>query len=212
MIRINLAPDRKVKRSDKGQQTVLAGLLIVIGAAAAVFLLVHRPLAAEREEKEAANADLRTQNETIRKQTADLAKLQAAVKAAKDREAAIGRLNGARAVPAWMLWELSNILTTGRSPSVTDDMQKLLESPAGANRRWQEGWDPKHVWITLFEEKDGRFRLEGGAQSETDSTQLTQRMQASMFFDNVTPEGDTEVKEGSALTYYKFTISGSVRY
>src|SRR5688572_9730424 len=110
MIRINLAPDRKVKRSDKGQQTVLAGLLIVIGAAAAVFLLVHRPLAAEREEKEAANADLRTQNETIRKQTADLAKLQAAVKAAKDREAAIGRLNGARAVPAWMLWELSNIL------------------------------------------------------------------------------------------------------
>jgi Tfp pilus assembly protein PilN len=212
MIRINLAPDRKVKRSDKGQQTLLAGVLIIVGVAAAVFLLVHRDLANSVDQQEATNRDLKAQNETIKKQTRDLAKMQAAVKTAKEQEEAIERLNGARAVPAWMLWELSNIMTPGRSPSITDSMQKLLDSPAGANRRWQDGWDPKHVWITSIEEKGGRFKLDGGAQSNTDMTQLALRMQASMFFDNVIPEGGGEAKDPNGISYYKFTITGNVRY
>jgi Tfp pilus assembly protein PilN len=210
MIRINLAPDRKAKRSEKGQQTLLIGLLAIIGAGAAVFLLVHRPLASELEEQTAANKDLKSLNEKIKKQTQDLAKMQAAVKAAKEQEQAIERLNAARAVPAWMLWELSNILTSSRSPSITDSMQKVLET--NPNRRWQDGWDPKHVWITSIEEKAGRFKLEGGAQSDSDMTQLALRLQASMFFDNVIPEGGGEAKDATGISFYKFTITGNVRY
>jgi hypothetical protein len=91
-------------------------------------------------------------------------------------------------------------------------MQKLLESPAGVNRRWQDGWDPKHVWITSFEEKAGRFKIDGGAQSDSDMTQLALRLQASMFFDNVIPEGGGEAKDPGGVSYYKFTITGKVRY
>ena len=47
----------------------------------------------------------------------------------------------------------------------------------------------------------------------TDATQLALRMQASMFFDGVRPKGGTEVLDKeSGLNYYRFTITGTVRY
>jgi Tfp pilus assembly protein PilN len=211
MIRINLSPDRKVRRkTSKGEQTLGIGVVVVIAAAALVFLFVHRPLSDDIDEQQRANSELRNTNTKIAAQTKDLAQLRAAVEASKQQEAAIDRLNAARAVPSWMLYELSQILTTGGSPSITEDTQKDMEN--NPNRRFQEGWDPKHVWITSFIEKGGQFKLEGGSQADSDMTQLALRLQASMFFDNVIPEGGKEAKSATGANYYTYTITGSVRY
>ena len=211
MMRINLSPDRKVKRrASKGEQSLLLGLLAVVAAGALVFLLIHRPLANDIEEQEKANQQLRQTNSQIADQTKNLAQMRQDVQTAKQQEAAIDRLNAARAVPSWMLYELSQILTTGGNPAITEEMRKEMEN--NPNRRYQEGWDPKHVWVTSFEEKDGKFKLEGGSQADSDMTQLALRLQASMFFDDVIPEGGGEVKATGGISYYKFTITGQVRY
>lgn len=211
MIRINLSPDRKVRRkTSKGEKTLVIGMVAVVAAAALVFLFVHRPLADKIEQQQSANNALQNTNQKIAEQTKDLAQMRAAVKAAKEQEAAIDRLNAARAVPSWMLYELSQILTTGGAPSITEETKRELET--NPNRRYQEGWDPKHVWVESFVEKDGSFKLEGGSQSDSDMTQLALRLQASMFFDNVIPEGGKEAKSKGGSSYYTFTITGKVRY
>jgi Tfp pilus assembly protein PilN len=212
MLKINLIGQRKSrKRADKGQQAILLGFTAVIGVAVAVAFLVHLPLQNQIAEQQRVNKELEDQNKKIKATTKDLAKLEATVKAAKEQEQAIVRLREARAVPAWLLWELSNILTRGRQPSVTTQMRERLETDP--NRKWQDSWDPKHVWITRFEEKGGRFKLEGGAQADSDMTQLALRLQASMFFDDVQPEGGSEVKaRDSGISYYNFVLSGKVRY
>jgi hypothetical protein len=85
-----------------------------------------------------------------------------------------------------------------------------MEDP---NRGWAQGWDPKHVWIDSFEEVGGRFTLRGGAQSDSDMTQLALRLQASMFFTDVVPQqGDEALDRQSGASYYRFTISGRVVY
>jgi hypothetical protein len=87
---------------------------------------------------------------------------------------------------------------------------ELKDNP---NRPWQEGWDPKHVWITTFSEKQGKFKLEGAAQSKGDVIELGLRLRASMFFDQVSPTETDEVSDkDTGLTYHKFAIEGNVRY
>ena len=44
-------------------------------------------------------------------------------------------------------------------------------------------------------------------------TQLALRMQASLYFKDVLPEkGDEVAEKGTGVSYYKFTISGTVVY
>lgn len=216
MIRINLLTERKAKRrrggaTDKGEQSLLLGFLILLGLGAAVYFLVHRPIQGEIEDQKAVNQRLSQQNDKIEKKTKDFEKRKSAYEAAQKQAAAIEQLNAARATPAWFLWELSNILTPNGQPTITPEMEQRLE--ANENLRWQEGWDPKHVWIRSLEEKDGRFTLRGAAQSDGDVTQLTHRLQASMFFEDVRPRGSTkETDRKSGISYYNFTITGKVRY
>jgi hypothetical protein len=94
-------------------------------------------------------------------------------------------------------------------------MAKLAGSTADSdpNKRFQPDWDPAHVWMTSFVDTAGVFRLDGGAQSESDVTQLSKRLAASVYFMDVTPAGgDRMLDRESGLQYYKFTITGRVAY
>ena len=98
-----------------------------------------------------------------------------------------------------------------RGPQLTDRMQEELQKNLA--RPWQDDWKQTNVWLISFRETASRFVLEGGALSDSDATQLALRLQASMFFDDVSPKGGTEeVNKDSGLTYYRFTITGAVRY
>jgi type IV pilus assembly protein PilN len=90
-------------------------------------------------------------------------------------------------------------------------MAKRVENDP--HRKLTAEWDPKHVWVTSFSESDGTFKLVGGAQSDGDMTQLAKRMEASVYFNLVVPEGGKEAHDSaSGVTYYDFTITGKVVY
>ena len=218
MIRINLLGERKARRrravaSGPSQAPVL--LFVLLGAivlAVGVFFIVHRPLSQRVSELAEKNATLKAQNEGLKNKTKNSRAIRTAFEAALGRQQATARLKRARVSPAWLMRELSNILTPGRQPQLTPQMQEELKT--NPNRPWQEGWDPKHVWMTSFSEKAGVFRMEGGAQSRSDIDELGLRLRASMFFgEGLKPAATSdEVDKESSLTYYKFTIEGIVRY
>ena len=213
MIKINLLPHRKkISRSQsKGEQSVLVGIIAVAAVAAAVYFLVHRPKAEALAAQEETNNKIDRDNKKVEQDIKGLGALRAAIQAAEEQRGAIERLNQARSTPAWLLYELSQILTRGGTPSVTDAMARELES--NPNRRWQPSWDPKHVWVTELSENKGTFTLTGGAQSDSDITQLALRLQASMFFDDVKPSKAGSAEDSkSGINYYKFVITGTVRY
>lgn len=213
MIRINLLPQKKSKRrtqSVQGERSVAIGMGIVMALGGAVFFLVHMPKQQELEDQKAKNSKLKRENRKIENDTKDFEKRMAAFEAAKEQAEAIEELNNARSSPAWFLRELGSILTRNKEPRITPSMRKQLERDE--NLRWQDNWDPKHVWITSLVEEKGLFTLKGAAQSDGDVTQLAHRMAASMFFDNVQPGGVTKTESKSGFTVYNFTITGSVRY
>jgi len=210
MIKINLIQRRKVRSTDPAQKTLLGAVgtfLVLVGG---VYFFVHSPLVDEIGALEEANNKIKQENQAIEARTKDYKDLQAAVKAAENQKAAIDELNAARAVPAWLLHELSMIMSSDGRPTMTDAMARRVRDDP--NRSWAEGWDPKHIWITSFSERGGFFRLEGAAQSDSDMTQLALRMQASAYFDSVVPEGGGSGGAKGGVSIYKFTISGRVRY
>jgi Tfp pilus assembly protein PilN len=211
MLKINLLPKKKSKKSDAGQQTLLIGLGSVLAAAAAVFFLIHQPIASDIESDRTANQQMRDKLKKLSEKTKDFEKLEAAFNAAQKQQAAIERLRNARSTPAWLLYELATILTKDRNPTMTPEMAKRVrEDP---NRGWVQGWDPKHVWITQFSESRGRFKLSGAAQSDSDMTQLALRLQASVYFDEVLPQtGKEAFNKAGGVSYYNFVITGKVVY
>lgn len=214
MIKVNLLPARKVKRAaDPGQGQIAAALGVLMAAAAAVYLLVHRPIGAARAELQAQVDELAAANDGKAAKLKDLEALKKLVTEQKKRGESIAQLQGARAIPANLLHELGEILTLGRSPTMTKEMAKKVSSGPGGdpNRRFRLDWDPKTVWITSFKEVKGAFTLEGGAQTDADITQLSKRLQASVYFPEVTPKGaDRAADPRTGLSYYKFTITGKV--
>jgi len=82
-----------------------------------------------------------------------------------------------------------------------------------SNKRFQADWDPGHVWLLSFIDTNGSFKMEGGAQSESDVTQLSKRLQASVYFDDIVPAGGERLADRtSGVDYYRFTITGKVVY
>ncbi len=216
MIKINLLPARKPRRqTEPGQTDVVIGAGVLLAAAAVVFFVVHRPMAEERDKFLGEAESLARDNNAKRAKIADLPQREAAFKAEQARNAAIKQLVNTTVVPDNVLHELGEILTPARMPTMTRAMaERVSQGPKGdQNRRLQLDWDPKHVWITSFSTKGDVFTLEGAAQSESDTSQLAKRMQASAYFSDVTsPTSSRFVDTVNSLTYYKFTISGKVVY
>lgn len=216
MIKINLLPARKPRRqAEPGQLDVAIGVGALVAAAAVVYFVAHRPMATDRDKfKDEANA-IANDNNAKRQKIQDLPQREAAFKAEQARNAAIKQLVTTTVVPDNVLHELGEILTPSRMPTMTRVMtERVSQGPKGdANRRFQLDWDPKHVWITSFATKGDTFTLEGGAQSEADTSQLAKRMQASVYFADVTSPTSSRFQDTtSSLVYYKFTISGRVVY
>ena len=210
MIKINLLRERKAKRGDRGQRQLLVGTLALGAVALGVFFFVHLPMADEIDEARAANEQLKTSIKRLTDETKDFDIINQQVQAASVQRDAIKRLNDARAVPAWLLHELSNILTKDHKPTMTRDMEERVKSDH--NRQWTQSWDPKRIWIDSLEEKDGKFALKGGAQADPDITQLALRMQASVFFKDVFMDKGETTDDKSKITFYTFTITGKVVY
>ena len=214
MIRINLLPQRKPKRAaEPGRVELGLGIGALIAAATVVYFAVHQPAAAARDELRQQVEDQQDVNRRARARIKDLPTVRAAVEAEERRAEAIDQLLATVVVPDNLLHELGEILTPGRMPTMTQEMElRISDGPQGdPNRRFALDWDPKNVWLTAFTLKGDDFTLEGGAQSEADVPQLAKRMQASVYFDQVTSPTSQKFEDRlSGLSYYRFTITGKV--
>lgn len=212
MIKINLLSEQRVKRThDRGRELLWVGVLAIVAAGALVFVLVHRPMVAKLEALEDDNRSLESENQDIERRTSDFDQIQGALQALQQREEAIVALNEAKATPAWLMNELSRILTPGQQPTM--DERAAARASSDLNRAWDESWDPKHVWIREFTERGGEFTLLGSARADSDMAQLALRLQGSAYFDQVVPEGgDTAEDRQSGISFHNFTITGKVRY
>ncbi len=222
MIKINLLPQKRAKRAvaaaarEPGAKDILFGVagLAVVGIA--VFALADAPrrsrLASLRESNEQLQQEINAKNQALK----GFGELKKAADEADQRAKAINRLNQAKVVPANVLQELSQILSNV-GPTMTEEMAKKTGTGAESdpNKRFDLAWDPTHVWLTSFTDnaKDGRFRLEGGAQAQIDIIQLSKRMQASAYFDDVSQQSEERATDRErGITFYKFVITGKVAY
>ena len=225
MIKINLLPQKRAKRasapSEGGQRELAIGIGSLVGAAALVFFVLDAPKRSKlrdlRDSNEQLQQDIAAKNKQLAGTDGQLsyAELKKSAEDSKERQRSINRLIAAKVIPANVLHELGEILTTNHLPTMTEEMAKRTGNGAESdpNRRYDLAWDPSHVWLTGFTDNNGTFRLEGGAQGEVDITQLSKRMQASVYFDNVAPAQEERVSDReSGIAYYKFTITGKVAY
>jgi Tfp pilus assembly protein PilN len=221
MIRVNLLPQRKAKRSfttstsDGPSQTpLLVGFAALAVGAAVVFFMLDMPKRSRLNELADANKQLQIQINEKNKALVGYAELKKAEEQSKARAESIKRLLSTKVVPAHLLHELGKVLTAA-GPTMTDNMTTLAGTgPLGdPNKQFKTDWDPQHVWMTTFIDAGGVFRLDGGAQSESDVTQLSKRLAASVYFMDVTPAGGERVTDReTGMEYYKFTITGRVAY
>ncbi len=218
MIKVNLLPQRRAKRSaiSAGPSSTQAfvGVAALAVAALTVFLMLDMPRRAKLSDLRAANGQLQQEINVKNKELVGYAELQKAEAEAIRRAEAINRLLGTKVVPAHILHELGKVLTR-EGPTMTEKMAKAAGTgpESNPNRQFQNDWDPSHVWMSSFVDTNGSFRLEGGAQSESDVTQLSKRLAASVYFLEVTPAGGERVADrDSGLNYYRYTITGKLAY
>lgn len=218
MIRINLLPQRRVKRAsarDESARPLVIGIAALVAAGAVVGVLVDRPRRAKLTELRDANAQLQADIAAKNRQLVGYAELKKAAEEADERFKSIQRLIGAKVVPANVLHELGEILTTSKYPTMTEDMVKRTGNgpESDPNKRFQPDWDPSHVWLSGFSDTAGEFKLEGGAATESDITQLAKRLAASVYFADVIPAGGERfADQQTGASYYRFTITGKVVY
>ena len=222
MIKVNLLPQKKAKRSfassrspsDPSGKQALVGLAALAAAAAGVYFVLDMPKRARLGELKDANKQLQQQVNEKTKALVGYAELKKAEEESKKRAESINRLLATKVVPAHLLHELGKVLTRD-GPTMTESMAKLAGNgpESDPNKRFVSDWDTTHVWMTSFIDAAGLFRLDGGAQSESDVTQLAKRLAASVYFMDVIPAGgERMLDKESGLQYYKFTITGRVAY
>jgi Tfp pilus assembly protein PilN len=212
MIKINLSPLRRPKTSNLGTRMLVLALLVWGGVAASITMLVHWPMTEQIDQLQASVSTLEAENQDKRNQLKGYEELKRTIADAEARAAVVNRLNQARAVPAHMLHELSLILTPNVLPTMTAEVRAMIEG--GRTREFVREWDPSNVWLTTFtEDKDGKFRVQGVSQSDSDMTQLALRLDSSVYFDDVVPVGGSETTDKvTGSTSYEFTITGKVAY
>jgi len=222
MIKVNLLPQKKAKRSfasssapaDPSIKQAFVGAAVLGVAAVGVFFGLDMPKRSRLAEIKEANAQLQQQVNEKNKALQGYAELKKAEEESKKRAESINRLLATKVVPAHVLHELGKVLTK-EGPTMTETMAKLAGNGTDGdpNKRFVADWDTTHVWMTSFTDTAGVFRLDGGAQSESDVTQLSKRLAASVYFMDVTPAGgERMLDKESGLQYYKFTITGRVAY
>jgi Tfp pilus assembly protein PilN len=221
MIKINLLPQKRAKLrgasqpSEGGQKEMAIGIGSLVAAALLVFFVLDQPRRSDLHKLRDANDQLQVEINAKNKQLEGFAELNKAASESYERARSINRLIAAKVVPANVLQELGEILTTNHLPTMTQEMAKRTGNgpESDPNRRYDLAWDPNHVWLISFSDKGGNFRLDGGAQAEVDITQLSKRMQASVYFDNIAQASEErEVDHDTGVAFYKFTITGKVAY
>ena len=125
----------------------------------------------------------------------------------------IQKLQEARSGPAYLMRELSDILTKGKGPTIDPkeyDKKLQMDPNAGFNGTWE----PKRSWLISYTEKDKVVTIKGGAKSDEDVAEFLKRLKLSAFFSEVywrqtQPQVDPKA---NGVSYVTFDVTARVNY
>jgi Tfp pilus assembly protein PilN len=153
--------------------------------------------------------------------------LQARFNRYEELTAAVAALETKRRTPVYVYYELANILTTGKQPTIIE-MEQLKRVSLDPQARLDLDWDAQSVWLsTMVEEENGVLEITGGTRDPDDLSEFVKRLRASARFSRVShPEFELEevkqpgsnatkkdLKPGDSIhNFYTFELTAQVRY
>lgn len=201
MIRINLLPIKKRRQKETSRRLLILFAVLII----AEIILLYPIYASKSSNLD----DIKTEN----------ARVQSSITELTTKAQNLDRLTTEKTQLQAQLGVLSQ-LEQGRSGPVRvlDEVQIVLSQPRNELDRltfdkldWSTKWDPARLWFNDFEEKDGLFRLIGGARSNDDVAEFLQRLSSSVYFDNVRLIASEQV-DGTAVQFVSFDVTGNLTY
>jgi type IV pilus assembly protein PilN len=213
VIRINLLPGKKPKRTEAGQRhLVFMGVGVLVGVAGIV--LFHVQASNQLDEIRHKNQLLQADIDHLKSELGDYDKVKAQREELLKQQKIIQALESNRTGPVFLLRELSEILTPGKGPTFdgVTYQENLMRDP---NAGFNASWDTRRVWLDNFEEDHKKVRVKGAAKSNEDVAEFLKRLNLSVFFSEVTPENTAQVSTGgvgSTVKYVNFNLSASVIY
>ena len=214
MIRINLLPVKAAARRASGVRQVLIGAIVLTLGLVAV-LVVHTLAMNDLTEQQNKIATLDASIAALKKQVGDYEKIKQQRDNLLRQKAAIQKLQEQRTGPAFLMREMSDVLTKGKGPTINQTQyQALLQ--ADPNAGYNPNWEPKRAWIISYAEKDGQVEMKGGAKSDEDMAEFLKRLKLSEYFvkDSVywkKTEPQVEAKLNNA-PYVTFELKAKVNY
>lgn len=221
MVRVNLLPDRKQTKARGGGGGMTAGepgqlwILAVLGVVVLeiiVCIFIQKLKADQLSAVVGENAKISAQIEGIKKQIANHADIKAQLKALRDREEAINKLESARTGPTTVMLELSRILTPGKGPTTDRDKLEQLkrDNPTAV---LNPNWDTKRVWLQSYQELERVVKISGLARDPEDVSEFQRRLLLSDYFYavNLLP-GSKVIDDKTKQEVVKFEMNAKVRY
>jgi Tfp pilus assembly protein PilN len=217
MIRINLVPDRRKKRSSAvtvqaagpGQVVLVFMLVGWVAVGGGLYWLLLQEQAAT-DALRAETAKINAEVEKIRKEI-DEEGLQARKDKVEQLRVAIDKLKGQQRTPVYVMHELANILTTGKMPDIDEAELKRIQATDPQSVP-SPNWDATSVWVSKVKESGGSLVLEGGARDAADLAEFTRRLRASSRFAAVSNADYTRVDEKTAnSSTLKWTLTLQVK-
>jgi type IV pilus assembly protein PilN len=212
VIRINLLPDAVRPQQTQGGQGWLIALMAALAVEVVAAFILYSFKQAELQTAKQENSRIEERIKQAQAAVQDHAEVTKKIEALRAREEAIDKLQRGRLGPAAMMVELSHLLTKNRGPSVTperlEEVQK--ETPLAA---YNQGWDPRRLWLLEFNEQDRVMRLKGLARDGEDVSELARRMNMSVYFADVKLLPAKRNKADQAgIEWVNFQLEARVRY
>lgn len=239
MIRINLSPSvkRKVQQTraitavqmvvptTKASRGSIYAVVMLLGwiAIGAVVYLVQTGVTDDTTRLAAQTATLVADAKAINDKI-DEEGLQARKNYEEEVSKAVATLETKRRTPVYVYHELTNILTTGKQPTMIElEQRKRVDLDPQA--RLNLDWDAQSVWLaSVVEEENGVLEITGAARDPDDLSEFVKRLRASVRFSRVShPEFQLkEVKDDASKkvlkpgeaphNFYTFELTAQVRY
>ena len=214
MIRINLLPVKAAQRRASGvRQLLIAGVVVLIAATGLVAF--HTLESNQVDILKAKCVAVDDQIKKLKAEVGDYDQVLADRDALMRQKNAIKKLEEARTGPAFLMRELSDIVTKGRGPSINKEQydEALKKDP---NAGFNPNWEPKRAWLISYVEKDKVVTIKGGAKSGEDVAEFLKRLKLSAFFEaksvywqQTQPQTDTRLNN---VAYVTFDVTARVNY
>lgn len=214
MIRINLLPQKKRRRVEKGaggELWVLAAVGLLALQIIGLFIY-HSSLQDRLASEKNKNAQIEAKIAASKKKVSNHKKVTEELDSLRAREEAISKLQRARTGPTAVLLETARILTPGRGPSI--DPEKLAQirkdDPLAA---FNPTWDTRRLWINSFSEESRSLSIQGVARDAEDVSEFAKRMGLSDYFGKVRLLPGGSAKDSStSLEVVRFALQAEVNY